>query len=270
MKSYKGEGARDSDPGNRLRSLLRGDPRRLRPRHDPGGRAARRLEDPPEEAPRGLRRDQQGRRARAAARGRGKQEFLTGPTPRGATKKDFLSLLSLPDSPPASLGEKETRPPGGTRADDGRAAVEDRRQATGRNPARAGVLLPEVPNASRLTLPLPACSSPVSPPPIMAVTARPRRPRNPPAREHRTLHDLHRAAAHARPGPLRRRQSLRARRQAGLRDRSQVPGASGPPPLLLRVPGESQLSAQDALTCFTDAHAAGCGSASRRPGWPPS
>ncbi|HEY7368293.1 MAG TPA: 2-oxoacid:ferredoxin oxidoreductase subunit beta [Thermoanaerobaculia bacterium] len=40
-----------------------------------------------------------------------KQEFLTGLIYVEPSKKDFLSLLSLPDVPLASLTEKETRPP---------------------------------------------------------------------------------------------------------------------------------------------------------------
>ena len=63
-----GQGPRDPDPGDRLRPLLRGDHGRLRPGHDAGRRAPRRLAHPPEEAPRRLRRDGQERGPRAPAR----------------------------------------------------------------------------------------------------------------------------------------------------------------------------------------------------------
>ncbi len=56
-KSYKW--AKDheiADPRDRLRPLLRGDPGRLRPRHDAGRRPPRRLPHPPAEAAGGLRR----------------------------------------------------------------------------------------------------------------------------------------------------------------------------------------------------------------------
>ena len=57
-----GQGPRGADPGDRLRSLLRRDQGGLRPGHDAGRRAPRRLPHPPEEAARRLRRDRQERR----------------------------------------------------------------------------------------------------------------------------------------------------------------------------------------------------------------